>query len=449
MASCVLVEGLDASTNCGEMTSLLESAGTVVSALVVSPAADGAPGAALVYFAEPGAAAAAVDTFDSFPFAGRLLEVRKAETAAAARVLAALAEVQGSTAGAAPAAPAPPAPQAPPVPAPGPAAAALTAQPGALAAPAAAPAVGFTSGPTVPMPAPFTPSSEPTSAPASGGISAAPSQSIPEPPDFVGADYNPSDWLPPSDWQPSASTAAAATPAAPAAASAAGSWASAAPSRPQPQPQRAQLPAGKPAAAAPATGGPKAPEWEVDRRCRIYITGLKAGCRGEDLKAYFSKFGQLVDSSVVPKQRIGFLTYAKGDYGQAAMEAVNGSSVPGLSPSGADPLRLEYRDLDKVRRHFSNKREDVLDTPTTRLFVGYFPRTTKPKDVRVELERYGDVVEVMLGGGDDGGDCYCFAQYKRVQDSARAKAAIHGHTMPSLAGARQLIAVFKEPRRGY
>lgn len=105
------VAGLDASTNCGEMTSLFESAGTVVSSLVVSPAADGARGAALIYFVEPGAAAAAVDTFDSFPFAGSFLEVRKVEAAAAARVLAALAEAQGSVAGAAPAAPAPPAPQ--------------------------------------------------------------------------------------------------------------------------------------------------------------------------------------------------------------------------------------------------------------------------------------------------------------------------------------------------
>lgn len=89
------------------MTSLFGSAGTVVSTLVVSPAANGTPGAALVYFAEPNAAASAADLFDSFPFAGSLLEVRKAEAAAAARVLAALAEAQVSVAGAAPPVPAP------------------------------------------------------------------------------------------------------------------------------------------------------------------------------------------------------------------------------------------------------------------------------------------------------------------------------------------------------
>ncbi len=89
------------------MTSLFESAGTVVSSLVVSPAADGAPAAGFVYYAEPGAAAAAIEAFDSFPFAA--LEVRKVETAAGARVLATLAEAQGSVAGSAPPAPAQPA----------------------------------------------------------------------------------------------------------------------------------------------------------------------------------------------------------------------------------------------------------------------------------------------------------------------------------------------------
>lgn len=39
------------------------------------------------------------------------------------------------------------------------------------------------------------------------------------------------------------------------------------------------------------------------------------------------RFGPLVDTSVVPKQRIGFLTFAKGDDGERCLEAVNGTSV--------------------------------------------------------------------------------------------------------------------------
>ncbi|KAL4430541.1 hypothetical protein ABPG77_005781 [Micractinium sp. CCAP 211/92] len=449
MASCVLVTGLDAATNCSEMTSLFESAGTVVSSLVVSPAADGAPGAAFVYYAEPAAAAAAVEAFDSFPFAGTFLEVRKVEAAAAARVLAALAEAQGSVAGSAPPAPALPARQAVLAPESASAAATAAVQPAPMTAPVAGPAVAFTNGPAVPMPAALTPAFESTSGPATRAPSTAVSETIPEPPDFGGVDYNPADWQPPSDWQPAA---VAPSPAAPAATSAAG-WTSAAASRPKAQPQqRAPAPAGaggQPPAAASAAGGPTAPEWEVDRRCRIYVQGLRAGCSTEDIKAYFSKFGQLLDCSLVPKQRIAFLTYAKGEHGEAAMKAANGCSVPRLSPSGAEPLRLEYRDLDKIRKHFHNKREDALDTPTTRIFIGYFPRNIKARDVRAEVERYGDVEEVMLGGGHDGGDLFCFVQFKRVQDAARAKAAIHGHTMPAVAGARQLISVFKEPRSGY
>ena len=41
------------------------------------------------------------------------------------------------------------------------------------------------------------------------------------------------------------------------------------------------------------------------------------------------RFGQLVDSSVVPKQRIGFLTYAKAESGEQAMLQANATSVSG------------------------------------------------------------------------------------------------------------------------
>lgn len=196
-----------------------------------------------------------------------------------------------------------------------------------------------------------------------------------------------------------------------------------------------------------AASEPAGPEWETDHRCRIYIMNLRLGCSAEDLQAYFSRFGRLVDTSVVPKQRIGFLTFARGQDGQAALDAVHNTSVPGLSPSGSEALRLEFRSLDKIKRHMEGKRSDVSDQPTTRVFIGYFPRATKRAAVAQELGRYGDIDEVMIGGGQDGGECFVFVQFRRVQDAARAKAAIHGHTLPSLAGGRQLIAAFKEPRR--
>lgn len=99
----------------------------------------------------------------------------------------------------------------------------------------------------------------------------------------------------------------------------------------------------------------------------------------------------------MPKQRIAFLTYAKGEHGAAAMKAANGCSVSaltdnlqgcpgqksararanlpnidmhgaphvptpstlqvaGLSPSGAEPLRLEFRHPVKLRQYFLNRR---------------------------------------------------------------------------------------------
>ncbi|KAL4430542.1 hypothetical protein ABPG77_005782 [Micractinium sp. CCAP 211/92] len=421
------------------MTSLFESAGTVVSSLVVSPAADGAPAAGFVYYAEPGAAAAAIEAFDSFPFAGTFLEVRKVETAAGARVLATLAEAQGSVAGSAPPAPAQPARKAFQYSVPETATAPATSQAAPLVAPSASPAVAFASGPAVPMPAPLAPASDPASGPTVRAPFTAASESVPEPPKDGGSDYNPADWQPPSDWQP---TAVAPPPAAPAATSAAGRWTSAAASRPKAQPQQREQ--AQTSTSDIAAEGAKAPEWEVDRRCRIFVHGLRAGCRPEDLRAYFSKFGQLLDSSLVPKQRVAFLTYAKGEHGAAAMQAANGCSIAGLSSSGSEPLRLEFRNPVKLRQ-----RDDVVDTPTTRVFIGYFPPGTKAKDVRAEVERYGDLEELMVGGGNDGGDCFCFVRFKRVQDAARAKAAIHGHTMPAVAGTRHMIAVFKEPRRGY
>lgn len=97
-------------------------------------------------------------------------------------------------------------------------------------------------------------------------------------------------------------------------------------------------------------------------------------------------------------QHIGFLTYAKPEDGEACLSTVHNTSVragqhmlahaaaaavacyacsairctscrsntlrfccppqvPNLSPSGSEPLRLEFRDLDKIRRHMTRTAE--------------------------------------------------------------------------------------------
>ncbi|EFN55703.1 hypothetical protein CHLNCDRAFT_133995 [Chlorella variabilis] len=409
MGSCaVLVDGIDAHTNCNELLALFSTAGTVMQAATISPAANGAPCTAILWFDTPASAASAVELFNDHPYAGTFLEVRPTDVGAATRALSALAEAQTTP------------PQAP------------AAQP--LTAPSAAPAVAFASGAAVPMPAPF---SVDASAPRPAAAPPPAPAALPEPPAF--GDYNPDDWLPPPDWQspaPAPGPAAGTTTA----------WARVATAAPAKAPPAGGQPAAR--KAQPAAGGaPMAPEWERDERCRIYIQNLKPGLSADDLRTSFSKFGPLVDTSVVPKQRIGFLTFAKGDDGERCLEAVNGTSVPGLSASGSEPLKLEFRNLNKIRRHLAKKRADVMEEPTTRVFIGYFPRNTKKEDVRTELSRYGELTELMLGGGEDGGELFCFVQFRRIQDAARAHRAIHSHTIPALAGSRQLIAAFKEPRR--
>ncbi|PSC74995.1 sodium hydrogen exchanger 3 [Micractinium conductrix] len=400
MASCIVVSGIDPM------------------AAVLSPSpADGSPASALVYFAEPKAAANAVDLFDSHPFAGCFLEVKVADKTAAARALVALAEVQGG--GGASAAPAQaPAPAAAPPPL-------TTATPAALAAPAAAPApasgpaVAFGSGPAVPMPAPFSASAGSSSNPSRATSASA----VPEPPAFCGDAFRAEEWSVPDNWQPSAGAPSApATAAAPA----------------------AVVPPGVRTAAPGQTQGP---EWEWNNKCRVYVTGLRLGLTADNLRGYFARFGTVVDASVVPKQQIGFVTFAKGEAGEAAMATANGCSVPGISPSGSEPLHLEFRDISKIRKHLNKARADVSEEPTTRVFIGYFPRTTTRQAVQQELSRYGETLEVALSAGTDGGELYCFVQFRNVRDAARAKTAIHGHTMPAFAGPRVLIAAFKEPRR--
>ena len=209
------VSGLDASDGCSEIHALFETTGAITQILTVAPAADGRPAAALVCFADAASADAAVDLFDSYPWAGSFLEVQRTDAGATGRLLAALAEIQG-------AGPAPPT---------------------ALTAPAAALAVAFATGAPVSLPAPF----------AGGAPSAAPT----EPPAF-GLE-NPEDWLPPANWQP---------PSAPAEPNAT-AWAA-----------KTGGPAAVKQAPAPAQSQPGLPEWETDRRCRIYI---QVGCSRCDM----------------------------------------------------------------------------------------------------------------------------------------------------------------------
>lgn len=106
-----------------------------------------------------------------------------------------------------------------------------------------------------------------------------------EPPPF--ADYDPKDWLPPADWNPApAPVQPAQPPPLPAP--------SPAPFKPAQQPSfAAAASAAKRAAVGRAPAGvpasPRAPEWESDERCHIYIKNLRAGVSADDLKAYFCR----------------------------------------------------------------------------------------------------------------------------------------------------------------
>ncbi len=87
------------------------------------------------------------------------------------------------------------------------------------AAAATGPAVTFPGGASVPMPAPFAGAPAAAAAPAgsaAGSVSASRSGSTtPEPPVFGGPDFNPDEWAVPADWTPpAAAVAAAAVPAA-------------------------------------------------------------------------------------------------------------------------------------------------------------------------------------------------------------------------------------------
>ncbi|KAI7839332.1 hypothetical protein COHA_006923 [Chlorella ohadii] len=429
-SNCVLVSGLDGTVHANEMRTLFESAGPVTQIVTLSPSAAGGEAAVLIWFASRGSAKEAADLFNDHPHAGAFLEVKLTDGAAATRALAALAEVQTAAPGSSAQAAAMP----------------RTNSSSLTAATATGPAVTFPGGASVPMPAPFAGAPAAATQPAgsaAGSVSASRSGSTtPEPPVFGGPDFNPDEWAVPADWTPPAAAVAAAAPAT----------------------------AAKPAAGK-AAAQPGVPVWETDNRCRIFITGLRPGCSADDLKSYFWCFGPLVDASVVPKQHIGFLTFAKPEDGETCLNTVHNTSVPGLSPSGPDVILCRSRnsmrsasapegdrpgtwkvnvvELHKIQRHITKtaQRPDVVPTPTTRVFIGYFPRSTKRRDVEIELQRYGELREVMLGGGTDGGELFCFVQFCRVQDAAAMYKAVHGHAIPTLAGGRKLVCAFKEPRR--
>ena len=92
-STAVLVSGLDAGVRCSEISSLAAAGGPVLQTVCFTHS----PGecSAVVVFASLGAAAQAEELLDGLPHGGNFLEVRRCDAGAAARLLAALAELRG------------------------------------------------------------------------------------------------------------------------------------------------------------------------------------------------------------------------------------------------------------------------------------------------------------------------------------------------------------------
>ncbi len=139
----------------------------------------------------------------------------------------------------------------------------------------------------------------------------------------------------------------------------------------------------------------------VDDGCKVYIGNLELQTTEETLRSEFSKYGQLVDITVVNDRATGasrgfaFATYSQPSDASNAIEALNGVELDGRE------LRVNISRPREMRQRSTSfgggggaYRGSAPDN--SKLFVGNLGWDTTSEDLLAAFSPYGDVIEAKV-----------------------------------------------------
>ncbi len=141
----------------------------------------------------------------------------------------------------------------------------------------------------------------------------------------------------------------------------------------------------------------------VDDGCKVYIGNLELQTTEETLRSEFSKYGQLVDITIVNDRATGasrgfaFATYAQPNDANNAIEALNGVELDGreLRVNISRPRELRQRSTSFGGGGGGGAyRGSAPDN--SKLFVGNLGWDTTSEDLLAAFSPYGDVIEAKV-----------------------------------------------------
>lgn len=180
------------------------------------------------------------------------------------------------------------------------------------------------------------------------------------------------------------------------------------------------------------------------------MSGVKLGAKAREVEDVFCKFGSLKEVVKFPEARYAFVSFHRPEAAAAALDALQETVVPSISDS-SQPLRIEYRAPEggcpsKKLPRPGGRMEDDADVPTSKLWVAGIAEWVGEEDMRRVLARFGPVREVQLRPAPEASrrDQWAFVNFKRVEDSVKAKKAFHDQVVPELSGSMRVRMKFKQ-----
>jgi len=176
----------------------------------------------------------------------------------------------------------------------------------------------------------------------------------------------------------------------------------------------------------------------VPRRFKIFVGNLEEeGASEENLRAEFEKYGKVLECDIVPKTGYGFVHMDNEKEALAAIKAMHHATFEGKrinvdmsksGPKGGGDNRGGYGEED-----------EYAPKQNVKIFIGNLEDEASEKDLRVEFEKYGKVVEC---------DILSNFGFVHMETMTEAQAAIKALNHSTFGGGQITVKMAKEKGEG-
>jgi CUG-BP- and ETR3-like factor len=186
-------------------------------------------------------------------------------------------------------------------------------------------------------------------------------------------------------------------------------------------------------------------EGDKDTSVKLFVGQIPKTMMEDDIKPLFSKFGEVIDVTVIRDKTNGshrgcaFVTFSEASPANEAMDAYHDKET---LPKMHNPMQV------KKAYVFSERTASHRRPPSEiKLFVGMVPHSASEADVRVIFAKYGTVEEVYILRDKAGDSRGCaFVRYASRDEALRAIQALH-HNVTMDGSPSSLVVKFADSKR--